>query len=52
MGRQDLVEDVEEKEQYFAGLSREKKGDSLEQKGLLHVLRSCFIQLDLFPIHI
>ena len=52
MGRQDLVEDVEEKEQYFAGLFTEKKGDSLEQKGLLHVLRSGLIQLDLFPIHI
>lgn len=35
MGRQDLVEDVEEKEHYFARLFREKKGESLEQKGLM-----------------
>ena len=46
MGRQDLVNDVEQKEQYFARLFRDKKGDSLEPKGLLCVLRSCFLLLD------
>ena len=34
IGRQDLVEDIEQKEQYFANLFRDKKEDSLEPKGL------------------
>jgi len=34
IGRQDLVEEIEQKEQYFANLFRGKKGDSLEPKGL------------------
>ena len=34
MGRQDLVEEIEQKELYFADLFRDKKGDSLGPKGL------------------
>lgn len=36
IGRQDLVEMIEQKELYFADLFKEKKGDSLGQKGLYH----------------
>ena len=38
--RQDLVEEIEQKEQYFANLFKDKKGDSLAPKGLclVHVI--------------
>lgn len=51
MGRQDLVEDVEQKEHYFARLFREKEGESLEQKGLICVLRSCFVHASRLMSH-
>lgn len=54
MGRQDLVEDVEQKEHYFARLFSERTGESLEQKGLICVLRSCFLHVDfnMPPLHL
>ena len=42
IGRQDLVEDIEQKEQYFANLFKDKREDSLAPKGLcliVHVAR-------------
>lgn len=34
IGRQDLVEEMEQKKTYFANLFKDRKGDALEPKGL------------------
>jgi hypothetical protein len=46
IGRQDLVEEIEQKEQYFAHLFRDKKGDSLGPKGLCLVIVATLARLN------
>jgi len=42
IGRQDLVEEIEQRETYFANLFKDKKGDALEPKGLCLVITRTF----------